>query len=185
MLWVMDTCKQLPVGMSVSKPRRDELAGRREAETGTTQPRNPTSRDKGHVRCEQEWKPREAAERPQTKQPCKQPQCLHLLTSFFLVTSNIKQGLLAEAQWRTYWKDTLLHFLETKQEANNQRSIREKEGEPWDRGQPEEEGARVWARGPPGDTPPHQALQVQVREPTVTSLGPTSSPTSITAAPRS
>jgi len=41
MLWVMDTCKQLPVGMSVSKPRRDELAGRTDAETGATQPETP------------------------------------------------------------------------------------------------------------------------------------------------
>lgn len=130
----------------------------------------------------------EAAERSRTKQPCRQPQCLHLLTRVFLVTSNIKQGLLAEAQWRTYWKDTLLRFLETKQEANNQCSIREKEGEPWEQGQPEEEGARVWARGPPGDTPPPPATppgapssgeRTHSHQP-----GPTSSPTSITAAPR-
>ena len=46
--------------MSVSKASRDELAGCTEAEMGAIQPRNSTSRDMGHVRCEQEWKHRDS-----------------------------------------------------------------------------------------------------------------------------
>ena len=60
MPWVTDTCRQLPVGMLVSKASRDELAGCTEAEMGAIQPRNSTSRDMGHVRCEQEWKHRDS-----------------------------------------------------------------------------------------------------------------------------
>lgn len=61
-LWdaVGDTCRQLPVVMSVSKASRDELAGCTEAEMGAIQPRNSTSGDMRHVRCEQEWKHRDS-----------------------------------------------------------------------------------------------------------------------------
>ena len=67
------------------------------------------------------------------------------VNKFFFGHSNIQQGLLAEAQWGVYWKDTLLHFLETKQQANHQCSIRRKGGTALG------SGATRRGRPPPGE----------------------------------
>ena len=66
-----------------------------------------------------------------TVKHCKQPKDLHLLTS----SLGYKQHKTRLASWRgIYWKDTVLHFLEMKEELNNQSWKRKKRRQSQDLG---------------------------------------------------
>lgn len=125
MLWVTGTCIELPVERQSANLPEMSWQDARKQKWAQSDPEIPLL-ETGGIRDVNKNGCTETA--PEVSQiiakHCKQPQYLYLLTSSFGHKQHKTRPASLRLSGGIYWKDTLLHFLEMKEESNHQCSKR-------------------------------------------------------------